>query len=197
MKKILVAYATNAGTTTDVARAVGEEVQKKDVQVDVLLLEKVTDLESYDAVVLGAPMIMGWHRGAVAFLKKNRTLLAKIPVALFITCMSLTRTGESSVDGVPVFVDEKLAAAPRTEGRLTFKERYARVTQYLRPVLKAAAPVKPVGVAFFGGRLDLFRLKWWQALFVMLVIQARPGERRDWEAIRRWAGGLFISENEK
>jgi menaquinone-dependent protoporphyrinogen IX oxidase len=192
MKKILVAYATNAGTTTDVARAVGEEVQKKDVQVDVLPLEMVASLGSYDAVVLGAPMIMGWHREALAFLKKNRESLAKVPVALFITCMSLTRTGESGVDGVPVFVDEKLAAAPRAAGRLTFKERYARVTNYLRPVLKAAAPVKPVGVAFFGGRLDLFRLKWWQALFVMLVIQARPGECRDWEAIRRWAGGLDL-----
>jgi hypothetical protein len=34
-------------------------------------------------------------------------------------------------------------------------------------------------------------LKWWAVLFVMLIIQAPAGDRRNWEAIRTWAAGLL------
>ncbi len=191
MSKILVAYATNSGTTADVAQTIGEEIRKSGAQVDVLPLADVADLSAYTAVVLGAPMIVGWHRGAARFLKQHQSGLAKIPVALFITAMSLTRLDETEVDGVPVTVDGGLAQPPRRAGKLTFKERYATVANYLRPVLKAAPRVKPVSVGFFGGRLDLYRLKWWQALFVMVIIQALPGDKRDWDAIRAWASALI------
>ena len=190
MNKILVVYATNSGTTTEVAKAVMEEIQKSGSQVDILPIAEVRDLESYTAVVLGAPMIMGWHRRAMQFLRKNKAALAKMPRAVFITCMNLTRTGETSLDGVPVYLNDQLAKAPQTPGRLNFKENYAQVTKCLRPVLKAAAHVKPVSAAFFGGQLDIYRLKWFLALFVMLVIQAGPGEHRNWEAIRAWAADL-------
>lgn len=195
-KKILVTYATNSGTTTDVARTVGEEIQQAGATVEVLPLESVTNLDDYAAVVLGAPMIMGWHRGALTFLKKNQKPLSKMPVALLITCMSLTQTGETqvpgtvTVDGVSITVDPTLPQAPKRPGHLSFKERYATVTNYLRPILKAAPQVKPVSVAIFGGRLDMYRLKWWQALFVMVIIQATPGEKRNWEVIRGWANHL-------
>ena len=42
----------------------------------------------------------------------------------------------------------------------------------------------------FGGRLEYGRLPWWAVLFVMLVIQAPAGDRRNWDAIRAWAAGL-------
>lgn len=190
MKKVLVTYTTNAGTTAEVARVIGEEIEKGGAQVDVLPLEQIRDLSAYQSVVLGAPMILGWHRSAQAFLKDNQPALRQIPLALFLTCMNLTQTGETNVDGVPVFVDEKLAVPPKKPGRVSFKERYATVRRYVQPILKAAPQVRPVSVAVFGGRLDLYRLKWWQAIFVMLIIQAQPGERRNWEAIRTWAGGL-------
>jgi hypothetical protein len=38
--------------------------------------------------------------------------------------------------------------------------------------------------------LEYGRLKWWAVLFVMLIIQAPAGDRRNWEAIRAWAAGL-------
>jgi menaquinone-dependent protoporphyrinogen oxidase len=192
LKKILVAYVTNTGTTADVARAIGEELQKTGAQVDVVELRQVRDLDSYSAVVLGAPMIMGWHREAVGFLKGNQKQLSQISVAMFMTAMSLTRTADTSVDGVPLYIDENLPQPPKVEGRLSFKERYATVQQYLRPVLRAVPAVRPVSVAFLGGRLDIYRLKWWQALFVMAIIQAPPGDRRNWDAIRAWAGSLAL-----
>jgi menaquinone-dependent protoporphyrinogen IX oxidase len=47
-----------------------------------------------------------------------------------------------------------------------------------------------VSIGVFGGRLEYGRLKWWAVLFVMLVIQAPAGDRRNWTAIRSWAAGL-------
>jgi menaquinone-dependent protoporphyrinogen oxidase len=197
MNKILVAYATNAGSTADVARTVGEELQKTGAQVDVLPLEQVTDLSSYQSVVLGAPVIMGWHPGATAFLKKNQPALSKVPVALFLTCVNLTQTDETSVDGVPVFVDEKLPTAPQNAGRLSPKERHTTVNNYVQPILKAAPAVKPVSVGVFGGRLDIDSLSIFQKLFVIVIIQAKSGEKRNWDAIRAWAGGLFTTEKRR
>ena len=193
MKRILVAYATMAGSTAEVAKAVGEEIAKSGLQVDVLPASEVSDLKAYDGVVVGGPMIMGWHRLALRFLKKHRDLLLRIPLAEFVTAMSLTATGETSVEGVPVYVDEKLPKLPEKEGSLNFRERYARLSNYLRPVLQASRPAKPVSIGVFGGRLEYGRLKWWAVLFVMLIIQAPAGDKRNWTAIRSWAAGLPAS----
>jgi menaquinone-dependent protoporphyrinogen IX oxidase len=75
-------------------------------------------------------------------------------------------------------------------GRLSFRERYATLGNYLRPILRATSPAKPVSVGVFGGRLEYGRLKWWAVIFAMLIIQAPAGDKRNWEAIRAWAAGL-------
>jgi menaquinone-dependent protoporphyrinogen IX oxidase len=187
MKKILVTYATNAGSTVKVAQAVADELAKT-ADMDVLPLDKVTSLEPYSAVVLGAPMIVGWHRGALAFLRKNRITLVQKPLAIFVTCVNLTKTDETSLEGVPLFIDEKLPKAPKNPARLGFKENYSTPKNYLSPILKL---VKPVSIGIFGGSLQYFSMKWWQVPFVLLVIQAMPGDKRNWKAITEWAGGLF------
>ena len=190
MTKILITYATMTGSTLEVAQAVGEEITRGGLQVEILPINQVKDLESYAAVVVGAPMIMGWHRTALGFLKKNRKAFQRIPLAVFVMAMSLTKTGETSVEGVPVYLDEKLPKPPEKEGSLSFRERYARLSNYLRPILQATRPVKPVSIGVFGGRLDYGRLKWWGVLFAMLIVRAPAGERRNWPAIRSWATGL-------
>ena len=190
MTKILVAYATMAGATADVARAVGEELARSGAQVDVLAVEAIHSLDGYDAVVVGGPMIMGWHRSAMGFVKKHRAALRRVPFAVFVTAMSLTQTGQTGVDDVAVFVDENLPKAPEHAGRLTLRERYAQVRNYIGPILAAARPARPVEVGLFGGRLQYGRLKWWAVLFVTLVIQAPGTDRRNWPAIRAWAARL-------
>jgi menaquinone-dependent protoporphyrinogen oxidase len=190
MAPILVAYTTNSGSTEEVARAVGEELGKNGSQVDVLRLEEVSSLEPYDAVVIGAPLIMGWHRAAVRFIKKHQTALSQVPVAYFFTAMSLTQTHESQLENTPVWIDPDLVQEPKDPGRLSFKENYATLSNYLGKALKAAPAIKPVSAGFFGGKLELFRLPFFQMLFVMLIIRAQPGDRRNWENIQGWAARL-------
>ena len=190
MKKILVTYATMTGSTIDVAKTVGEEIANRDILVDVLPISEVDNLQAYDGVVVGGPMIMGWHREALKFLRKHRGTFQEIPLAVFIMAISLTQTGETSLSGMPVHVDEELPKEPLNQENLNFKERYARLSNYLRPILKATRPVNPVSIGVFGGRLEYGRLKWWAVLFVMLIIQAPAGDRRNWSAIRSWAAEL-------
>lgn len=190
MKRILVTYATFAGSTAKVAQCIADELVQQGATVDVLPLSDVSTLTPYDGVVIGAPMIMGWHRAAIAFLKKHRAALHDIPFAVFVMAMSLTQTNESIVNGVRVTIDEKLAKSPQTPGHLTFRERYARVPNYVRPILNAARPALPQSIGLFGGQLEYGRLKWWAVLFVALIIRAPAGDRRNWTAIRDWAGQL-------
>jgi menaquinone-dependent protoporphyrinogen oxidase len=197
--KYLVAYTSNAGSTQEVAEAVALEVRQSGAAMDIRRLEEVDDLSPYSAVVIGGPMIMGWHRGAVKFVKKHQKALSQIPVAYFMTAMSLTRTGDTQINDVPVSVDPKLPKEPNNPGRLSLAENYATVRHYVGPVLRAAPLVRPVSVAIFGGKLEYFRLKLLQSLFVMLIVRAQPGDRRNWPAIQAWAAGLpleFSSRNE-
>jgi menaquinone-dependent protoporphyrinogen oxidase len=191
MTKILIAYVTNSGSTAEVAQLIAREIGQTGAQVDVLPIEEVSDLSSYQALVLGAPMILGWHRKALAFIRKQRVALQQLPLAVFVTCMSLTRSPETSIQGVPVFVDENLPQPPRDPGHLAFKERYSLVSNYLRPILRAC-PVKPVSIGIFGGRLDFGHMQWWAMIFVILILQAQAGDKRNWPAIRAWAGNLPV-----
>lgn len=188
--RVLVAYATNAGSTLDVAKAVGEELVNCGARVETRPIAEVkgVDLSQYGAVVVGAPMILGWHREAQKFLKANRAALANKPVALFATAMTVTKTAEP----VPpeAVVDPKLLKPAAKAGRLGFKERFTTLRHYLGPMRKSAGEIKPVSVAFFRGKLDFGRLKFYQMLFVMLVVGAQPGDYRNWDAIRAWARDL-------
>ena len=190
MTKILVTYATMAGSTAEVAEAVAEELAAAGLETEVLPLSQVESLAGYDGVVVGGPMIMGWHRAARRFLRKHRRAFQRIPLAVFVLAMRLTEGGERGVDGLPVFVDDELPVAPEQAGRLTFRERYTRLSNYLRPIQKATRPYQPASIGVFGGRLEYGRLPWWAVMFAMLIVRAPAGDHRNWPAIREWAAGL-------
>ncbi len=190
MEKILVTYATLSGTTAEVAEAVGEEFKKAGMPVDVLPLKQVGSLEGYGGVVVGGPMIAGWHREALGFVRRNRKAWGTLPLAVFVTAMSLTRTQTTTIDGVPLCIDEGLPKPPARPDRLSLRERYALVENYARPILNAARPARPLGITFLGGRLEYGRLPWWAVVFAMLIIQAPAGNKHNWPFIRSWAAGL-------
>lgn len=190
MKKMLITYATKSGSTAEVAEFIGKEIAKAGAEVEVHPIQDEIDLRSYDAVVVGGPMILGWHPQAVKFLRRNQAVLAQKPLACFITAMSLTKMTDESQLPFPVFQDPRLAKPAKQPGRLGFKENYASVVNYLKPLRSQSAGVKPVSVAFFGGKLDLGRLSFLEKLFVLIVIGATPGDYRNWEAMRTWVASI-------
>jgi menaquinone-dependent protoporphyrinogen IX oxidase len=191
MSHILVAYATNAGSTAKVAETIAEELTLAGHTAVVSPVEGVKDLGGYDAVVVGAPMIFRWHAAARRFLRQHRAELAGKKLALFACAMRLTRVEGEALPDVLLTLDPNLVSEPQQPGKLNFKERFTTLGHYLNPMLKAAGGLKPVSIAFFYGNLDMRKLKWWQAAFVMLVVQATPGDYRDWEFIRMWARKIW------
>ena len=190
LNTILITYTTNAGTTEEVARVIAEELGKSGAKTEVRRLEEVTSLQPYSAVIIGAPMILGWHRNAVNFVKQHQQALSKLPVAYFITAMSLTYAGQKRIGDVPLYVDSGLGKPPHNPNRLSLKERYTNVTNYASQPLKAALQVTPISIGIFGGKLEMYRLKLLHALFVMLILRAPMGSLQNWSAVREWATQL-------
>ncbi|HVP75099.1 MAG TPA: flavodoxin domain-containing protein [Gaiellaceae bacterium] len=81
---LLVAYASNHGSTREVAEAIRGSLEKAGLRAELQPAEEVRELDGYDAIVLGAPIYMGrWHRHAHAFLRHHRDALAGRPLAVF------------------------------------------------------------------------------------------------------------------
>jgi menaquinone-dependent protoporphyrinogen IX oxidase len=188
--KILVTYATLSGSTVDVAKEIGAALGKNGVSVDVKNIAEVSTLSSYDAVVVGAPMILGWHRGIVNFIVQHQDALKNVPVAYFTTQLHLTKLPETEVKGVPVFLDPRLAKPPANPNKMNISEKQGTPASCVGPALEKAPLVRPVSIGFFGGKLDYNALKLLPKLFVKLIIRGVEGDYRNWEAIQIWVNEI-------
>jgi menaquinone-dependent protoporphyrinogen IX oxidase len=188
--RALLVYATRHGSTREVADAVAEELRATFAEVDVHETRSAPPPGGYDAVVVGGPMIMGWHKDARRYVKRHRDELDEVPFALFVTAASLTEDGVDTVQGMPIAKDPWLVKKPKYADKLSRKERYALPRHYLGDILKECAPARPRSMALFAGSLDLTTMNVFEKLFVLLVIGATPGDGRHFEFIRAWAADL-------
>ncbi len=190
MSNILVTYSTNSGSTADVADEISKVFTQNGHTADVKKIADVTSLEVYDVVVVGAPMIFGWHNVARRFVARNQIVLSTKKVVYFACAMRLTQVPTENLPIIPLSLDPSLAAGPKAPGKLSLKERFTTLGYYLNPMLKAAPEIHPLNVAFFNGKLEMFKLNWWQAAFVMVVVQGVPGDYRDWDYIKNWSAEI-------
>lgn len=158
--KILVAYATKSGTTSEIAKAIGESLCAQGVTADVRPMKETKSLEGYNAVVLGSAIRMGqWLPEAVEFVKKFQAQLNQMPTAFF--TVHLLNLDDSEVS-------QKARA------------------QYTAPV---RAIVSPDVEVFFAGRLEYARLSLFDKL-IARVMNAPEQDLRDWNKIRGWGSSL-------
>ncbi len=167
--RILVTYASRAGSTAEIAEAISKTLAQSGTAVDVVPMQDVKDLSIYSAVVAGSA-IRGskWLPEAMQFLQAHRSELAKKPFATFTVCITLAMSNS---------------------------EQYRQaVAGWIAPV---RAQVRPVSEGLFAGMLDFAKLPLtFDTLKLRLVVALGifpRDDRRDWGGIRFWAESLHPS----
>ena len=162
--KILVGYASQYGSTREVADVIGETLRDAGKITEVLPVDQITDLQHYDAVIIGSAIQYDrWMPAARAFIRRNQPSLSKLPVAYFFTCLTLSTQNDKTAQ-------QALA--------------YANNIRALQP------EIKPVSVGCFAGVLNFRNMSWLRRLIfkaLSIVVGVKEGDYRDWQAIRGWA----------
>ncbi len=167
--KILVTYASRAGSTGGVAEAIGQTLAESSALVEVRTMKDVHDLAPYRAVVAGSA-IRGakWLPEAMQFMETHQAALSRRPFAAFLVCITL--------------------AMPNGEGYRHF------VADFLKPV---RAMVKPLSDGLFAGALNYSKLPLIPEGLQMRALSATTrtpeGDYRNWDAIHAWARNLATS----
>jgi menaquinone-dependent protoporphyrinogen oxidase len=158
--KVLIAFASRRGSTAEIARAIGKELEATGNRVEVAEMKGIRSLEGFMAVVIGAPVYMTQiERDVGAFAARFGDALSRMPVAAFAVGIAPVDPRVGTVDGV------------------------------LQQLRAALGPVRPVAVTMFAGRLDLARMSFVERTMTGLM-KVLTGDFRDWEAIRAWAREL-------
>ena len=161
MKKGIVVYASRCGSTGEIAQAIGQELCQNGLSVDIRRVQEVRDLSPYDFVVLGSAVRNGkLYDEVLNFARKHRHDLSRVPTAYFFSGITMnTDTPEHRQTAMSV----------------------------LEPLVQIQ---KPAGVGLFGGKIDPTKLPpmWRFMLSWVKEGDMAPGDHRNWEAIRSWAG---------
>lgn len=158
--KVLIVYASRAGSTGEVAKVIGQTLSDSGASVDVRSVSEENDPGNYKAVIVGSAIRMGrWLPEAVNFVKKHRDELSRMPTAYFVVCSTMK--------------DDTL-------------ENRNRVLAYLDPVRKAAPNVEPIDTGLFAGVVDFSKLSFMDKSMLKMK-GVSEGDFRNWAAIKKWA----------
>jgi menaquinone-dependent protoporphyrinogen oxidase len=91
--RILVTYATYAGSTQEVAVEIGKVLGERGFAVDVIPVVENPPVDDYHCVLIGSAVHGSrWLSEAIDFVESNQTALNRVPAAFFSVCLSgLTR----------------------------------------------------------------------------------------------------------
>jgi menaquinone-dependent protoporphyrinogen oxidase len=156
---VLVTAATKHGATREIADEVVRVLDEHGVSAELVDIDDVGDLSSYDAYVVGSGIYLGnWLKDARRFLDHNSTELSLRPTWLF---------ASGSIVGEPPVADDPNAL----RGGLV--ERLIEMTHAREHKL-------------FAGKLDTSKLGLLERAAVRGA-HASEGDHRDWDEVTRWA----------
>jgi len=117
-QSILVTYATNYGSTQEVAEVIAETLREEGHLVDVLPVTAVSSLDDYSAIILGSAVNYGkWLPDAIEFVQANTEALKRMPVALFCVHIQNTANDAQSRQKRHAYLDEvRPLLSPIAEG---------------------------------------------------------------------------------
>jgi menaquinone-dependent protoporphyrinogen oxidase len=158
-QRVLVTYATRAGSTVGVAAAIGETLSKRGFQVDVKPVKENPAVEGYAAIIMGSAVNgANWLPEAIDFVRNNQDALNRLPTALF--CVHIMNTGS----------DEKSL------------ERRRAYLKEVRPL------IPPVEEAYFAGMgMDPASASGFERWIYRTFKIGPEGDCRDWNKINGWA----------
>jgi menaquinone-dependent protoporphyrinogen oxidase len=163
---ILVAYATQYGSTQGIAERLAARLKGEGLEVELQPIAAVGDISRYEAFVIGSAAYIGsWLKEATRFARRNHNVLATRPVWLFSSGPIGTATKDEKGR------DVLLAAEPKEFAEF-------------------AASIRPRGYRVFFGALDRKKLKGAHRLMAMLPASKEwliEGDFRDWDRIEAWA----------
>ena len=163
--KVLVAYASKRGATAEIAKKVGEVFRQEGLDVDVVPVNRVSNIVEYKAVIIGSAAYMGmWRKEAVKMLKDNEKLLAERPVWIF-------------------------SSGPAGEGDPVQLLQGWRFPKAQQPIIDR---IKPRDIAVFHGKLDPDTMNFFEKAIIKNV-KSPTGDFRDWNAITAWAKDIAKS----
>jgi menaquinone-dependent protoporphyrinogen oxidase len=168
-RKILVIYASEFGTTGEIAKAIGEVLCQEGNTVETKWVKDVKDIHNYNAFIIGSAIQYDrWMPEATQFVRANQKILSKLPVAFFFTCLVLSKQTERAEHKATTYSDKLYSLVPH---------------------------VKPVSVGRFAGVLDYSKMSFFFRLIawgIYGIFRVREGDYRDWDEIRSWAKGIHI-----
>ena len=172
--KVLVAYASEFGTTGEVAQAVAARFCQAGATTDTKRIRDVGDLSIYDAVVIGgAIQYENWMSEARDFVTRNEAVLSTIHVAYFFTCAALSDPSPKAIDKANGYADKLEAVSHR---------------------------VNPVSIGRFAGVLDYNRMNLRTRIglrVIFTVMGVNEGDYRDWNAINAWSDSITEMPNQR
>lgn len=173
--KVLVAYASRAGSTKGIAEFIGDKLRERGLQVDVEEASSVRDAGTYEAYVVGSAVYMfRWMKEAKNFVSKNQRFLSVRPVWLF----SSGPVGTSKTDAKGRDLLDVAVSGPKEIDELR-------------------RSLKPRDHKVFFGVLDGSRLTGATGMTYRLMCRSETiresmpeGDFRDWREIEAWADGV-------
>jgi menaquinone-dependent protoporphyrinogen oxidase len=163
-RRILVTYASQCGSTEEIARAILRDLEARGCSGDVTAVGKVKSVSGYDSILVGSAVhYWHWLPEAVDFVNRYRTELSRVPNGFF--TVHFLNTGNDD--------DSK-------KKRLSYLDEVRGI-------------VKPGVEVFFAGKLDTSKLGFFDRMGCRLM-GMHDEDKRDWNAIHAFAGSVFVSQ---